>query len=153
MVTESRVRRSIAPPLKRPRGAASATVPEAEAPAGMTALPSTSTGFATVAVKLSPELLIFDPTACARRTVMTVSAGITIGLSSAAGFFSAGAFSRDCEAVWFAGALLPGAGAFAAGPLLSLAGSEGFLLHAGIASNTPRHRTNPVIRTRIATSQ
>src|SRR5690348_13672474 len=107
MVTASSVTRSTAPPLNRPRGAASATVPVAAAPAGITVLPATSTGFATVAEKLSPAWLVFDPTAWPSRTVMTVSAGTTMGFASAAWFLSPaavraglpGADSRDALAV------------------------------------------------------
>jgi hypothetical protein len=62
-------------------------MPEADAPAGITVLPSTSTGVATVAVKVWPAVLIFDPTALASRTVSTVPAGTTTGLgASACGF-------------------------------------------------------------------
>jgi hypothetical protein len=38
--------------LKRPRGFASTTVPEAAAPAGIAVLPSTETALAKVAVKV-----------------------------------------------------------------------------------------------------
>jgi hypothetical protein len=41
-----------APPLKRPSGFASTTVPEADAPAGIAVLPSTVTALANVAVKV-----------------------------------------------------------------------------------------------------
>src|SRR5579872_1925860 len=80
---------------------------------------------------------------------------MTMARSSATGFFSAGAFSRVWEAD-SAGALVagaaaePGAAVFAAGPPLSLAGSEGFLLQAEITSSMAR--TSAVICTRIATS-
>ncbi|PYV89384.1 MAG: hypothetical protein DMG90_11480 [Acidobacteria bacterium] len=47
--TESSLSRRTAPPLNRPRGLASTTVPVALAPDGITTLPSTSTGAATVA--------------------------------------------------------------------------------------------------------
>src|SRR5438552_16602096 len=74
-MTESRASLRTAPPLKRPRGAACTTLPEASAPFGTATLPSTSIGVATLAVNWSPELLSFDPTVLARRTVMTVPAG------------------------------------------------------------------------------
>src|SRR5450631_4438514 len=45
---------SEAPPLKRPRGLASTTVPEAAAPAGIAVLPSTVTALAKAAVKVWP---------------------------------------------------------------------------------------------------
>jgi len=54
----------------------------------MAVLPSTETGLATVAVKVSPAELIFEPTAWPRRTVNTVPAGITNALG-ASGFASA----------------------------------------------------------------
>jgi len=76
---------SEAPPLKRPRGFASTTVPLAAAPAGIAVLPSTETGLASVAVKVSPAELIFEPTACPRRTVKTVPAG-TIKARAGSGF-------------------------------------------------------------------
>src|SRR5713101_4894012 len=75
MVTDSSASCRTAPPLKRPRGTAWTTLPEASAPLGTTTFPSTSTGVATLAWNWSPELLSFDPTAFARRTVMTVPAG------------------------------------------------------------------------------
>src|SRR5438034_11637052 len=75
IVTESRASLRTAPPLKRPRGTAWTTLPEASAPLGTTTFPSTSTGVATLALNWSPELLSLDPTALARRTVMTVPAG------------------------------------------------------------------------------
>src|SRR5690349_11544918 len=53
-----------------------ATLPAASAPLGTTTLPSTSTGAATLALNWSPELLSFEPTASARRTVMTVPASM-----------------------------------------------------------------------------
>src|SRR5262249_15531445 len=58
-----------APPLKRPSGLASTTVPDASAPAGITALPLTSTGLLSVALKLCPGWLILEPIACPSRTV------------------------------------------------------------------------------------
>ena len=72
---DERTRRSAAPPLKRPCGAASTTLPDASAPAGTTIVPFTSIGFAKVAPKRSPLALIFDPTAFASRTVTIVPAG------------------------------------------------------------------------------
>ena len=74
-----------APPLKRPSGLASTTVPEAAAPAGIAVLPSTETGLARVAVKVWPGELILEPTACPSRTVNTVPAGTTKALD-ASGF-------------------------------------------------------------------
>ena len=79
MVTEVKRNSREAPPLKRPKGFASTTVPEAAAPAGIAVLPSTVIGLATVAVKVSPALLILEPTACPSRTVSTVPAGTTKG--------------------------------------------------------------------------
>ncbi len=76
---------SEAPPLKRPSGLASTTVPDALAPAGIAVLPSTETGLAKVAVKVSPGELILEPTDCPRRTVNTVPAGTTKALG-ASGF-------------------------------------------------------------------
>src|SRR5438034_4393773 len=75
IVTESRASWRTAPPLKRPRGTAWTTLPEASAPLGNTTFSSTSTGVATLAWNWSPELLSLEPTAFARRTVMTVPAG------------------------------------------------------------------------------
>jgi len=49
----------------------------ADAPAGIAVLPSTATGLATVAVKVSPDELIFEPTAWPKRTVSIVPAGTT----------------------------------------------------------------------------
>src|SRR5436305_3355061 len=66
---------SIAPPLKCPMPCASTTVPRALAPAGMTSLPSTTTGSATVASKLWPGWLIFEPRASPKRTLSTVPSG------------------------------------------------------------------------------
>ena len=63
--------------LNRPRGFASTTVPRASAPDGMTVVPSTSMGGATVALNDCPGLLIFEPTASPRRTVNIVPAGTT----------------------------------------------------------------------------
>ena len=54
MLTDVSLSRSIAPPLKRPRGCASTTVPLALEPSGIATAPPTSTGRATVAVKVSP---------------------------------------------------------------------------------------------------
>src|SRR5712692_5799986 len=76
MVTDSSASCRAAPPLKRPRGTAWTTLPEASAPLGTTTFPSTSTGVATLALNWSPELLNLDPTALARRTVMMVPAGM-----------------------------------------------------------------------------
>src|SRR5262249_22869486 len=76
-----------APPLNRPSGFASTTVPEASAPAGISVFPSTCTGLESEAVKLCPGWLILDPTACPRRTVNIVPAGTTDGVAGA-GFIS-----------------------------------------------------------------
>jgi hypothetical protein len=48
----------------------------------MTVRPPTTTGVATVAGKVSPLLLILEPTACPSRTVIMVPAGITTGVAS-----------------------------------------------------------------------
>src|SRR6266581_4593733 len=77
---ELRVSCSRAPPLKRPKGAASVTIPLAALPTGITTLPSACTGWATVALKVSPLLLILDPTERPKRTVMMVPAGSATGL-------------------------------------------------------------------------
>src|SRR5579862_7539397 len=71
---------SEAAPLKRPRGLASTTVPATLAPAGIAVRPSIVIGLATVAVKVWPAVLIFDPSASASRTVSTVPAGTINGL-------------------------------------------------------------------------
>src|SRR2546425_4757345 len=83
---------SEAPPLKRPSGFASTTVPVAVAPEGITVLPAISTGVATVAEKLCPGSLIFDPTDCSSRTVIIVPAGMTTDFAGSGfvfAFFSA----------------------------------------------------------------
>src|SRR5215472_4482506 len=89
--------RSNAAPLKRPRGLASSTVPDAVAPLGITVLPSNSTGSLTVAEKLSPVWLILEPTALSSRTVITVPAGSVTG------------FGASARAAGFPGAAVPGA--------------------------------------------
>src|SRR4029077_13677978 len=68
-----------APPLNRPAGLASFTMPEARAPLGMATLPSTSTGSLTEAVKVWPGWLILEPTGSSRTTEITVSTGTTMG--------------------------------------------------------------------------
>src|SRR5216684_5976289 len=70
---------SDAPPLKRPAGLASFTMPVARAPFGMATLPSTSTGSRTVAEKFCPGVLILEPTRSSNTTEITVSAGTTSG--------------------------------------------------------------------------
>src|SRR5207244_13163476 len=67
-----------APPVKGTRATDGTALAEAAAPLGATTLPSTTTGVATLALNWSPELLSCDPTAFARRTVMTVPAGTVI---------------------------------------------------------------------------
>ncbi|PYX09758.1 MAG: hypothetical protein DMG88_04680 [Acidobacteria bacterium] len=80
---------SNAPPLKRPSGLASTTVPVALVSAGITVLPATSTGLVTVAEKLCPASLIFDPTACPSRTVIIVPAGMTTDFAGSGFAFAA----------------------------------------------------------------
>src|SRR6266478_7810702 len=80
IVTDSSARLRTAPPLKRPWGTASATLPSTSAPWGSTTLPPDSTGVVIVALKWSPVLLVFDPTVLASRTVRTVPAGRVTGL-------------------------------------------------------------------------
>ena len=63
--------------MKRPRAFASVTVPLADAPARITVLPPAETGEATVAVKVSPGWLIFEPSACWIVTAICVPAGTT----------------------------------------------------------------------------
>ena len=60
---------SEAAPLKRPNALASTTVPVAVAPVGIAVRPSIVIGLATVAVKVWPAVLIFEPSASAKRTV------------------------------------------------------------------------------------
>src|SRR5260370_25078923 len=90
-----------APPLKRPAGLASLTMPVARAPLGMATLPSTATGWLTVAVNCWPEVLILEPTGSSNTTEITVSAGTTIGLgrggASRAGLAELAPDSDDCE--------------------------------------------------------
>src|ERR1700751_2419737 len=112
MVTLVRANWSTPSPLTLPLALASTTVPWAADPAGIAVLPSTATGLATVAEKLSPVELVFDPSACATRTVMTVPAGITRGLGGAGTGFGAGATAAagggrlaEAEASASAGAL------------------------------------------------
>lgn len=76
---------STAPPLNLPSGLASTTVPLAEEPLGRMVLPSTETFEASVAVKLSPTELIFDPTALPSLTVNVVPEGTTTGCGAGAG--------------------------------------------------------------------
>jgi hypothetical protein len=87
---EIEVRRSCndAPPLNRPSGLASTTVPEALAPEAIAVFPSTTTGLATVAVKVSPGELSFEPTVWPRRTVITVPAGTTRGFGASCFMFA-----------------------------------------------------------------
>src|SRR5439155_1638384 len=74
-----------------PAGWASVTVPEAFEPAGATVFPLMTTGFASVAWNLSPDLLTFDPTGCCSLTVRTLPAGITMGFGFGGGTGVAGA--------------------------------------------------------------
>src|SRR6202162_1762150 len=80
IVTDSSARLRDAPPLKRPWGTASTTLPSASAPLGSTTLPPDSTGVTIVALKWSPVLFVFDPRVLASRTVMTVPAGSATSL-------------------------------------------------------------------------
>src|SRR5256885_2292112 len=64
-----------APPLNRPRGCAATTVPCAVEPEGITTLPFTCTGCATVAENPCPSWLLFELSVSPRRTVITVPAG------------------------------------------------------------------------------
>src|SRR5207249_7516344 len=98
---------STAPPLKRPSGLASTTVPEALAPEGITVLPSTSTGLATVAEKLWPGWLILDPTDSPSLTVIMVPVGTTTGFTvSAFGWAFVAAFGSDDSGALDSGGLL-----------------------------------------------
>jgi hypothetical protein len=74
-----------------PKGFASTTLPRADAPAGITVLPSTATAEARVALKESPGELIFDPTEFPSLTVRVVPAGTIIGCGSGALVSAAGA--------------------------------------------------------------
>ena len=80
IVTDSSARLRTAPPLKRPWGTASMTLPSTSAPLGSTTLPPDSTGVAIVALKWSPVLLVFEPWVLASRTVRTVPAGSVTSL-------------------------------------------------------------------------
>src|SRR5260370_41986242 len=73
-----------APPLKWPAAFASRTIPVARAPFGITILPSTSTGEATVAEKFWPEEEVLEPSASSRTTEIVVSAGTMIVLGDSA---------------------------------------------------------------------
>src|SRR5260370_11988001 len=73
-----------APPLKWPAAFASRTIPVARAPFGITILPSTSTGEATVAEKFWPEEEVLEPSASSRTTEIVVSAGTVMGLGDSA---------------------------------------------------------------------
>src|ERR1700730_16422165 len=85
-----RVNSSDAPPLKRPAGLASFTMPEARAPFGMASLPSTSTGSRTAAGQVCPGGLVFEPTGSSSTTEITVSAGTTIGFGRGGASLTAG---------------------------------------------------------------
>src|ERR1700686_870341 len=91
----SNVSSSEAPPLKRPAGLAFLTTPVARAPLGIALLPSTSTGWLTVAAKFWPGELILEPTGSSRTTLITVSAGTTMGLGRGAS--ALGAERADSE--------------------------------------------------------
>src|SRR5512142_269344 len=78
--------RNIAPPLKRPSALASATVPAALAPAGISVWPLTVTGSATVPEKASPELLRLELRVSPRRMTMCSPAGTVAAAVIAAGF-------------------------------------------------------------------
>jgi hypothetical protein len=82
-----------------PKGFAS-TVPRADAPAGIAALPATVTAEASVALKDWPAVLIFDPTDSPSLTVRVVPAGTTTGCGSGA-FVSAGVVGAAGEFIAF----------------------------------------------------
>ena len=98
-----------APPLNLPKGFASTTVPRAEAPAGITALPSTVTAEARVPLKESPGELIFDPTEFPSLTVRVVPSGMTTDCGSGALVCAAGDAE---EPIALPPAALAGAAAF-----------------------------------------
>ncbi|PYV49154.1 MAG: hypothetical protein DMG92_11795 [Acidobacteria bacterium] len=90
---------SSAPPAKCPSALASTTSPCTRAPAGMTTSPPTSTALANVPPKVCPGWLIFEPTASARRIVITFPAGtVTVVGTGFAGmeFSGAGALLFAC---------------------------------------------------------
>src|ERR1700686_4726387 len=91
----SNVSSSEAPPLKRPAGLAFLTTPAARAPLGIALLPSTSTGWLTVAAKFWPGELILEPTGSSRTTLITVSAGTTMGLGRGASALGASALGVE----------------------------------------------------------
>src|SRR5512132_3078415 len=70
--------RSTAPPLKRPSGLASATVPVTVDPAGTTTCPLTVTGSTTVPEKESPELFLLELSVSPSRIVMCSPAGTVV---------------------------------------------------------------------------
>src|ERR1700739_854766 len=80
---------SSACPLNRPRDFADTTVPDAGAPARTTVRPSTIIGSATVALKLCPGWLIFDPNGCASDTRIRVPAGMSSGAGGSSGVAAA----------------------------------------------------------------
>ena len=140
--TVSRRRDNVAPPLNLPSGFASTTVPVAEAPARITVTPLIDTGLATVAEKLSPGTLIFDPSAEVVVTAMCVPAGITIGGGGGGGGGGAGAAvgaaavgeldagaPADGAAVGLAAGVVAGASA-----LGEVAGAAGCAAGAGCAA-------------------
>src|SRR5450759_279065 len=89
--------RSTAPPLKRPNGLASVTVPAAVAPGGITTRPLTETGWATVPEKLSPELLRLELSVSPRRITMGSPAGTGVAeavMGSAPAFVVRGVAAR-----------------------------------------------------------
>src|SRR5258707_7845668 len=96
MLIELSLSSSRAPPAKCPSALASTTVPDAVAPEAIRVCPLTSTGVATAPENASPGWLIFEPTACARRMVTRVPAGITGGGDGAA--FTAAAFDASAGA-------------------------------------------------------
>src|SRR5581483_2621534 len=85
MVMLVRVSSRAAPPLKRPAGFASFTMPVAGAPLGITTLPSTSTGSSTVAEKVWPDVAVLELRASSVTTAIFVSAGTTMGSETGAG--------------------------------------------------------------------
>src|ERR1700682_19719 len=78
-----------APPLKRPAGLASTTLPVNRAPFGIAVFPSTSIASLKLASNFWPGWLIFDPTGSSRTTAINVSAGTTMGRGRGAGSFGA----------------------------------------------------------------
>ena len=128
IVTESSTRRSVAAPLILPNAFASVTVPVTAAPFGITSLPSTCTGSATVAVNLSPLLFPFELTFSFSRTVSTVPSGKVTGLGAGC-CVSEGGLVDSAAAGPFAASVVPAVVPVGA---VGLEVSSGFLLHAAM---------------------